>query len=142
MEILHTLNGPEGTPAAQTRNSVDIILSGLKRLKYSIKSAEESLQDNFELSTITTLHNEHFNSKMRQKQKETPMALDLAINFSDSVEESIKERTDSGYPIFTGERWHYQVPDKSHIKFTKLKLPPSLPSRKLSQADKEALAHY
>ena len=94
-----------------------------------------------ELSTVTTLHNEHFNSKMRQK-KETPKAFDLAINFSDSVEESIKELTDPGYPIFTGERWHYQVPNQSHIKFTKLKLPPSLPSRKLSQADKEALAQY
>ena len=55
LEILHTLNGPEGTPAAQTRNSVDIILSGLKRLQDCIKSADESLQSNF-----GTLHCHNF----------------------------------------------------------------------------------
>ena len=64
--------------------------------------ADGSFQQKFQLPTITTLCNEHCNNKVLQE--ETPTAFELAINFSDIVDESLKELTDPGHSIFTGKR--------------------------------------
>ena len=104
-----TLNGTHGFVASKTTESVDIIVSGLRRLE---KIKHDFSYTDVNLLSCLTIDVEHFHAATHFKSVTMSMQ-QYCVQFASTLRESIKRITKWGVHYYTGAESWYPTPDNS-----------------------------
>ena len=98
--------GPEGTVSRKSVQSLELMISSLKRVQEVINKVNPSYRTQINLSSFLTLMVEHFFSKMRSRN-ETPTVLEFAQLLRPTIIEALKQRTACGFYYYTADASYY-----------------------------------
>lgn len=118
--------------------TIDELLKSLKSLHKLLECVNNY---NVKVKCLTTLPNEHVNSRMRMRYP-MPTHFQYCQAFVPVVEESIKQLCDCGFIYFTSRNTHYEQPDESRIPFTEMPTVHKPPTSTMAVADQHRMKEF
>ena len=124
-----SLNGPDGTVASKTVDSVKMIADSVLQLDSNLQVVNGEYKVNLEscmTEQVESLHATH-----HLKHDAGAYALDYARSFGNTVKEGLKRTTMWSAYYFTNKKSYYPIPTNS-LRFWDIPLLPPLPAVSMS----------
>ena len=103
-----SMNGPDGTVASKTADSVQMVADGVLQLDSNVKALNKDYRVNLEscmTGQVESLHATH-----HLKHEAGAHVLDYAWSFGNTVKEGLKRTTTWAAHYFTSKKSYYPIP--------------------------------
>ena len=134
-----SLNGPDGTVASKTVDSVQMIADGVLQLDGNLQPVNGEYKVNLEscmTEQVESLHATH-----HHKHDAGAHVLDYARSFGNTVKEGLKRTTIWSTYYFTNKKSYYPIPTNS-LRFWDIPLLPPLPAASMSDVHQDFMREW
>ena len=134
-----SLNGPDGTVASKTVDSVQMIADGVLQLDGNLQAVNGEYKVNLEscmTEQVESLHATH-----HFKHDTGAHVLDYARSFGNTVKEGLKRTTIWSTYYFTNKKSYYPIPTNS-LRFWDIPLLPPLPAVSMSDVHQDFMREW
>ena len=134
-----SLNGPDGTVASKTVDSVQMIADGVLQLDGNLQAVNGEYKVNLE--SCMTEQVESLHATDHHKHDAGAHVLDYARSFGNTVKEGLKRTTIWSTYYFTNKNSHYPIPTNS-LRFWNKPLLPPLPAVSTSDVHQDFMTEW